>query len=383
MRTKGKRGKEKRISMAVFLCCVLLGAITILGGCGASDGGAEVSASQSESAASREMRIFTDSCGREVEVPAEIESIVPSGNLAQIFLYAIAPDALIGISGGWSDDAADYIDEKYIDLPEIGQFFGQRDLNYEEIASLNPDVIIDVGEDKDSIEEDMDDITEKTGIPVVHITATVDCYDEAFTMLGALLGLEEEAQELAQYCADAYQTAVDMMAEVDADDARKSLLYCVGEDGLHVIAEDSYHSEIIDLLSDNAAKVDSPSSKGTGNEVDIEQILKWNPDVILFAPGGYYDEAADNTLWGYLDAISSDAYYEVPIGPYNWMGFPPASNRVLGMIWMSELLYPEYSDYDMEEETVRYYDLFFHCDLTHEQYLDLTANSIQKAAGQQ
>ena len=367
--------KLKNKIMSLVLCGILLIGTVAFTGCGSSNTSNTDAAATSEST---ETRIFTDSCGREVEIPAEITSVVPSGNLAQIFLFAIAPDLLIGISGAWSDDAVEYIDEKYVNLPEIGQFFGKSDLNYEEIASMDPDIIIDVGEYKDDIEEDMDEITEKTGIPVVHITADIDNYDEAFTTLGDLLGCEEEAEELASYSANAYQTAVDMMEEVDADDARKTVLYCVGEDGLHVIARDSYHSSVIDLLSDNAAVVDSPSSKGSGNEVDIEQILQWNPDVILFAPSGYYDYAGDAAMWIYLTAIKNDTYYEVPNGPYNWMGFPPSSNRIMGMIWMSELLYPEYSDYDMEEETIAYYSLFFHCDLTHEQYLELTENSIQK-----
>ena len=39
-------------------------------------------------------RIFTDSCGRSVEVPENIEHIVPSGALAQIVLYTVCPEKL-------------------------------------------------------------------------------------------------------------------------------------------------------------------------------------------------------------------------------------------------------------------------------------------------
>jgi len=47
-------------------------------------------------------------------------------------------------------------------------------LNLEEIANVNPQVIIDIGEPKSSIVEDMDGITEQVGIPAVHITATLE-----------------------------------------------------------------------------------------------------------------------------------------------------------------------------------------------------------------
>ena len=73
--------------------------------------------------------------------------------------------------------------------------------------------------------------------------------------------------------------------EIAGKATKANLLYISGDKGLNVIAKGSYHAEILDQLSNNLAVVDQPSSKGTGNEVDMEQILKWNPDVILFAPG--------------------------------------------------------------------------------------------------
>ena len=94
-----------------------------------------------------------------------------------------------------------------------------------------------------------------------------------------------------------------------------NLLYITGDEGLNVIAQGSFHAEVIDLLSNNLAVVDEPSSKGTGNEVDMEQILNWNPDVILFAPGSIYDTVAGNEDWQTISAIQSGKYYEVPMGP--------------------------------------------------------------------
>lgn len=169
-----------------------------------------------------------------------------------------------------------------------------------------------------------------------------------------------------------------MVKDVAEHVEKANLLYITGDAGLNVIAQGSYHAEIIDLLSNNLAVVDSPSSKGTGNEVDMEQLMLWNPDVILFAPDSVYASVGDDPLWQSLTAIQNGSYYEAPMGPYNWMGFPPSVQRYLGMLWMAKLLYPDAADYDLQAEVTEYFDLFYHCALTGEQYEALMANSIGK-----
>ncbi len=110
----------------------------------------------------------------------------------------------------------------------------------------------------------------------------------------------------------------------------------------------------------------------------MEQILLWNPDVIIFAPESIYGTVGADKTWQDVTAIANGDYYEVPFGPYNWMGFPPSVQRYLGMMWMAQLLYPEVAQYDLYSEVARYYELFYHCDLTEAQYNVLVANSINE-----
>ncbi|MNW17951.1 hypothetical protein D3C71_2173220 [compost metagenome] len=50
----------------------------------------------------------------------------------------------------------------------------------------------------------------------------------------------------------------------------------------------------------------------------------------------------------------------------------------MGMVWLSELLYPDSFNYDMKKEVNRFYKLFYHSkDLTDEQYKTLTQNAIK------
>ena len=319
-------------------------------------------------------RVFTDSVGREVEVPAQIDKVALSGPMAQIVLFALCPDKLVGVSNAWSTEAEQYLDEKYFTMPEIGQLYGGKgELNPETLLQSGAQIVIDVGEPKGSIAEDLDALQEQTGIPFVHITATTETTGDAYRMLGDLLNMKDEAETLAAYCENIYDRTVSIAGSVE----KANVLYVTGDMGQNVIAAGSYHAEILDLLTNNLAVVDEPSSKGTGNEVSMEQILTWDPDVVIFAPESIYDTVADDAAWQSVTAIKNGAYYEVPFVPYNWMGFPPSVQRYLGMMWLRKVLYPDATaEYDLFSDVQEYYKLFYHCDLTQAQYDALVANSL-------
>ena len=316
---------------------------------------------------------FTDSVGRVVELPADITKVAISGPLAQIVLFALCPDKLVGVASKWDATAEQYLATQYYNLPELGQLYGGKgELNLETLLASGAQVVIDVGEPKDTIVADLDALQQQTGIPFVHITATTATMADAYTKLGELLNMPEEAKVLSDYCAKVYARTTEIANSVD----KVNLIYCLGDTGLNVIANGSYHAEVIDQLANNLAVVDEPSSKGSGNEVDLEQILLWNPDVILFAPGSIYSTVGSDPAWQQVNAIKNGTYYEVPMGPYNWMGFPPSVQRYLGMMWMSQLLYPDTAQYDLYAEVAEYFKLFYHTDLTQDQYDALVANSI-------
>ncbi len=348
-----------------------------------SESSSEVSVSQSSAdsssseAASEESEgfTFTDSLGRSFTFEEPIDAVAPSGLLSQLVVYAAAPDTLVGWSNEWSSDGEQYIPEEYRSLPLIGQIYGNNEeFSVEELLARSPDIVLDIGEPKDGMVEDFEALEEQTGIPFVHIDATMETMPEAFTMIGELLGIEDTAKVYADYCDEVYSRTLDIMDKVG--DNKTSVLYLTGDDGLNVIAKGSYHAELLDLITDNLAVVDDPSSKGTGNETDMEQIMLWNPDVIFFSPDSAYDTAPTDPLWQGLSAIQSGRYYEVPSSPYNWMGFPPSIQRYLGMMWMETVLYPEDTGFDLKTEVQKYYDLFYHYDLSDEEYAQLTARSL-------
>ena len=320
---------------------------------------------------------FQDSTGRFVTVPGEITKIAVTGPLSQIYILPLAGDMLVGVSNAYAEDAAMYLPSYILEKTEIGQLYGGKgEMDLEALLSAAPDVVIDIGEPKDSIAEDMTALTEQTGIPFLHIDATVATAPEAYRTLGRLLGREEKAEALAQWCENTYMAVTAMMEQVDADNARKRLLYCLGDTGTYVLAEGSFHAETVNLVSSNVAVVEDVVSSGAGNEVDLEQILVWDPDVIVFAPDSCYDSIATAPQWQSVSAVASGNYYETPYGPYGWLSSPPAVQRYLGMLWLGELLYPEYTDYDLQTRITEYYQLFYGCELTDEMYGELMKNAM-------
>lgn len=316
---------------------------------------------------------FTDSVGRTVTLPKNLDKVAVSGPLAQIALFALCPDKLVGIASAWDKTAEKFLDTKYYNLPELGQLYGGKgELNLETLLASGAQVVIDVGEPKDSVAEDLDALQKQTGIPFVHITAKTENTGDAYRKLGELLGMKDEAEKIAKYCDDTYAKMKTLSESVE----KVNVLYCTGDAGLNVIAKGSFHAEIIDMMANNVAEVAEPSSKGTGNEVDMEQLLTWDPDVILFSPESAYATVGSDAAWSKMKAISTGKYYEVPYGPYNWMGFPPSVQRYLGMLWMAEVLYPEKAGLNMYDEVAAYYEMFYHCQLTKEQYDELVQNSL-------
>lgn len=357
-----KRIRIISLLMAIILLCTACGSAAV---------------DNDKTIPAEDKRVFIDSCGREVLVDKEITKVALSGTLAQIVVFALAPEKMVGLVSEWDSMAEEYLATEYYQMPVIGQLYGGKgEINLEELLAVAPQLVIDIGEAKDGMAEDLDALQQQTGIPFVHIDAYLENTAEMFRIVGDILGVEAQAEKLANY----WTTHFDMVNTIldEVEDRKVDLLYIAGDEGLNVVANGAYHSEVIDMFSNNVAIVENPSAKGTGNEVDMEQLLMWNPQYLIFDSESIYDEVADRSEWQNMDAVKSGHYYEVPAGPYSWMGFPPSVQRILGMMWMEQLLYPEYCDFDLKEAVKEYYSLFYHCELTDTQYEDLVANSLGK-----
>ncbi len=365
------------------LCLVLCMALSLFAGCSKAPAGDTTPPSQTtvdpttQPETHPQTREFTDSTGRTVTVPYEVTKIAISGPLSQVYILPLAGDMLVGVSTRYAEGTEMYLPKGVYDKPEIGQLYGGKgEMDLEALLAAAPDVVIDIGDAKKTIVEDMDSLTKQTGIPFVHVDATVATAPNAYRMLGELVGRKDKAEELATYCQSILDRTTAMMAKVDADGARKTILYCLGDTGTNVLAKGSFHAETVNTMADNLADLSEVVSKGSGNESDLEQIMLWNPDVIVFAPDSIYDTVGSMDAWKSVGAIANGNYYKTPYGPYGWLSSPPSVQRYLGLLWLGELLYPEYTDYDLQEEVTKYYKLFYGCDLTDEMYQNLMVGAM-------
>ena len=311
-----------------------------------------------------ETREFVDSVGRTVVIPKNISKIAASGNLSQIALLSIASDKFAGLAAGISDENKIYFDNNFSSLPVLGQLYGGKgDLNLESLLNSGAEVVIDIGEPKSTIKNDLDNLTEQTGIPFIHITLTLDTIDSCYTKLGELFDRQDRAKQIIDYCNETLSYANNLTNKID----KKNIAYLVGVNGLNAIAEKSYFSEVLNIVANNAIKIDEPSSKGTGNEIDIEQLINFNPDYIVFEEKSMFDTVSSLPEWQDINAIKNNNYYLVPSVPYNILGFPPSIQKIIGIKWLMAKLYPDDINFNIEDEFVKFYKLFYNINLTEEQ----------------
>lgn len=364
--------KKHRQLLALLICLVM--SVSLLTGYSETKAATEEQAQSGEQDATQETaetREITDMAGRKVTVPAaeNIESVFSAGPVAAIFLYMVAPDKLLGWNYELNDVEKSIILDKYQDLLN----FGMGDaVNYEAVIAANPTIAINSGKINDTMVSDCDALSESLGIPVVAVDNELNNSAEAFRFMGELLGVEDHAEELAQY---AEQVFTDINALSDIPEEKKvSVYFGNGEDSLETAPRGSQHAQILDAI--NAVNVaDLELGDGSRVQISAEQLLAWDPDVIVVNGEPKADKsgnsAAEDILsnpdYASLKAVQDQKVYGTPNVPFSWVDRPAGPNRLIGMRWFSALIYPEYIKCDINEEIHKFFDLFYHVDLSDEQ----------------
>ena len=323
---------------------------------------------------------FTDSLGRTVDIPETLTRVAPSGAVASMFLATIAPEYMTTINATPSSSQYKYLDPRLIDLPTTGQMYGSKStLNLESILTSGAQIVIDLGDKKDNMAADLDALQRQIGMPVIFIEADLPHMAEAYRTLGNILsGKEARGEELAAFVEETVSMAKENALKIQ-DSERISVLYTSGSSGLNTNAKGSIQAQVLDLMGiENAAVVEDVSNKGGGNPINLEQLYRFDPDVILFTAGSIYQAAADDEAWQPLRAIEAGRYYEIPSMPYNWLSNPPSLNMLLGVWWLGNLLYPQYYAYDMVEKTQEIFRLLWSYDLSADEARAMLANSTLK-----
>jgi len=318
---------------------------------------------ETQNAQTKTTQVFVDDLGREVELPAEITRIAPSGSNAQVIVMQIAPEKLVGLAGKLGTEEKTIYPDFTHDLPAFGTLYGKKaNLNKETLILANPELVIDVGDIKGSVEsmaKELDDVSASVGVPVIFIEANMDNYPEVFRRLGKLLGYEERGEQLALY----YEQAV---ADIEqySKDSRPTVYITSSNDGLEAVIGGKSHAQCAEKAG---AEVVVTSSVAQANgTISLETLYMLDPEYIFAYTEEGYRTITTGSDWANLQAVRNGRVYLVPSMPHGFIDQPVCSNRIIGLFYLADIFYPE-AGIDIVQRTIEFYSLFYRAEITESQ----------------
>ncbi len=328
---------------------------------------------------------ITDMGGREVTFEHAIHKAYAANPMGIVLIETMDFDKLGGYAGNLSEQQKKFIPEKYWDLPNLGAWStATPTANIEELVKADIDVILVTQLMTDKVKQMAENIQSQTGIPTVLINTAYDGLADSYILLGELFNDPERGQMLSEYLKEQYAEIKENAAAVPEEE-KVTFFYSEGADGLETDPEGNFHTETFTLVGMiNVADVAENTTNGFvgQSQVSLEQIISWNPQYIIrnFSGTGSSDnvKAADilaNPDWAGIQAVADGHVYQTPALPYNWIDRPPSVIKILGAKWLGNLVYPDYFDYDINEEAKEFFSLFYGWDLTDEQINNILAAS--------
>ncbi len=244
------------------------------------------------------------------------------------------------------------------DLPETGRLTGRGDtMSLERLVAAQPDLVLDFGSVTETYVSLADRVQTQTGIPYVLIDGKFFSTLASLKLASEILGREQRGLEISSYTAAAFATVDAVLAKVPAD--RRPRVYLArGAEGLETGGRGSLNTEIIERVG--AVNV-AEGLGGRGNiaNASLEQIIAWQPDVIITMDRGFYDGVKAKPGWNQVRAVTENKVYLAPNLPWGWIDAPPSLNRLIGLTWLLATFYPAEAGVDLRAETRRFYDLFY------------------------
>jgi iron complex transport system substrate-binding protein len=302
-------------------------------------------------------REFTDDAGRKVLLPDKVTRVYAAGPPASVLVFALAPDTLVGWTRAFRDDEAQWIPEKYAKLPELGRLTGRGNTaSVEVVLQAKPDLIVDMGSTNATFASLADRVQEQTGIPYILLDGRLETTPAQIEKLARALGTEARGKELADYSRKLIDSLQSKIATIPAD-KRPEVYYARGPQGLQTGLKGSINVEMIEFLG--AKNVAAGETGGLAN-VGLEQVVLWNPPVIVTNDPNFYREVWTAPVWSTtISAVRKKRVYLSPHLPFGWFDFPPGANRLIGLVWLSDILYPDLFRHDLRKEVAAFYKLFY------------------------
>ncbi len=298
----------------------------------------------------------SDDAGRSVTVPAKVSRVFPAGPPAAILLYTLAPDLLLGWPRANRPEECAYMLPDICARPEVGRIAGRGNTaNLESVIALKPDLILDMGSTRETFVSLANRTQEQTGIPYALLDGRFLSLSTSYEKLGKLIGRERDGLDFADYCNMTLSVITNRIAFVPRE-KRPRVYYARGPRGLVTGLGGSINVETIELLAVNVA---GGNPGGLAN-VSIEQVLLWNPEVIVTIDQDFAANVRGDPAWASVAAVKQGRVHLSPKMPFGWVDFPPSVNRLIGLWWLGKILYPDLFKEDLRELTRDFYAKFYH-----------------------
>jgi iron complex transport system substrate-binding protein len=237
-------------------------------------------------------------------------------------------------------------------FPQLsGYVMNQREINVEEVANLAPDVILT------SARSAWLDAVAELNIPVVLFQGeSPELLKESMALVGQIFGPNAAARAAAwsAYYDSIFSRVVEATADLTPEERPRVLL--IGEEPLRVISGEMYQTDIIAAAGGQSVSADLT---GFWNDVNLEQIVLWDPDVIVIVPYGSVtpETITGSPEWSVISAVQNGQVYKMPSWVAPWD--TPVPDSVLGIIWLAQRLFPGRVDLDCAAEAVTFYRTFY------------------------
>ena len=293
---------------------------------------------------------------------------MPAGPPAAVLLYTLSPEKMIGWPQAPGPAAKSLLGPSFADLPALAPLIRDGKVQTDQIRAARPDIILDYGSTAPRYADRATMVQEATGIPVLLLDGKLEQTPEIYRLLGAMLGTEERAADLAG-AAERLLTITRQRAPARREAGPIRVYYARSADGLTTATATSSLGDVLRLID----MVNVADGAGTGelSHVTRDQVYAWNPDIVVTNNPEFW-KARNGPDWAGLPAIAQYRVYLAPALPFGWIDEPPSVNRLLGLLWAGQTLYPAVYPEDLRAEARDFYRRFYRIELDDEQFQALS-----------
>jgi iron complex transport system substrate-binding protein len=306
---------------------------------------------------------FVDHRGKTITFAKPPERVVTIVRSAPI-IYRSIDEKADNIAGMNKDSLVRYFTKGiYADLlPEMAKIEASAAQNgfvpnIEAILASKPDVVIQWAHDETLIEP-----LERVGLTVVgwRCCTEQDRLDY-LTLTGQMTGRTDRAQAILKAQSDTLATLDGKVAKLDTSKLPSVLHIDKVADQIQVIANGSQNLAL--------SGVSNPAADNTGEwwrTVDFEQLLVWNPDIIVIP--AYADDLDpkdffDNPVLASLKAVKDKRVYKQPV----FARTPDAPEIFLTSEWLAAIAHGAGYAPDFKKQIAGVYELLYGAKLTDDQ----------------